>query len=198
MKKVMIATAALAVMATSAFAADFEANEFVVTAQSGALELSLGTVDGKLDSVATTGTFANYKLGRFETSVDASLTYGRLSDTLGLEVEYNMSTALNDKVGVYGSAAVAYVAPTADLGAGDVFVAPTLGATYAVSETFGAFADVTYGWNASNDWTGTGGAVEVGVNYDVAQNVTLTPSLVRTFDTGADATNLKLEVGLSF
>jgi opacity protein-like surface antigen len=198
MKTFMITTAAIAVLSTSALAADFDSNEFVVTAQSGGLELSLGTVDGDLSSVSTTGTFANYALGRFETSVDATLTYGRLDNTLGLELGYNMSTDLNDKVGVYGSAAVAYVAPTADLGAGDVFVAPTLGATYAVSETFGAFADVTYDWNASNDWTGTGGAVEVGVNYAVAQNVTLTPSLVRTFDTAVNETNLKLEVGFSF
>jgi opacity protein-like surface antigen len=198
MKKVMIATAALAVMATSAFAADFDANEFVVTAQSGGLELSLGTVEGELNTVSTTGTFANYQLGRFDTSVDATLTYGRLSDTLGVELGYNLETAMTDTVGVYGTVAVAYVAPTTDLNGGDVFVAPTLGVSYTVSETFDAFADVTYAWDASNDWTGVGGAIEVGVNYEVAQNVTLTPSVVRTFDTATDATNLKLEVGFSF
>lgn len=197
MKTLMLSTA-LVLAASVAFAADFESNEVVVSAQSGGLEFSLGTVDGELTSVATTGTFANYQLGRFDTSVDATVAYGRADETLGVELAYNLSTDLNDRVELYGTAAVAYTAPTSDLGNGEVSVAPTLGAAYSINETLSAFGDVTYSWTATNDWAREGGAVEVGVDYQVAQNVTVTPSLVRTFDTGADATNLKMELGFRF
>ena len=197
MKTLMLSTA-LVLAVSVAFAADFDANEVVVSAQSGGLEFSLGTVDGELNSVATTATFANYQLGRFDTSVDATVSYGRLDETLGVELEYNLSTDLNAQVELYGTAAVAYTAPTSDLGNGEVSVAPTLGAAYSINETLSAFGDVTYSWNVSNEWAREGGAVEVGVDYQVAQNVDITPSLVRTFDTGADTTNMKLELGLRF
>jgi opacity protein-like surface antigen len=198
MKKIMFASALVALMATTAAAEDFKATEFVTTARSGALEFSVGTVDGEVSTFTTGATVAEYTLGRFETNVYTSLTYGRLTDTLDLTLEYNAQTALNDRWTAYGTAAVSYVTPTGDLGAGDIFVAPTLGVSYSANDKLDVFGDVTYAWNASNNWSRTGGALEVGVDYAINERVSVTPSLVRTFDTGADATNFKLEVGFRF
>jgi hypothetical protein len=198
MKTLMIATAFVASLATASFADDFKANEFIVTAQSGNLELSLGTVDGQLSTIETGATIAQYTLGRFDTGVYTSIAYGRLDDTLALNLEYNLSTALTNDLTAYGTAAVSYVTATGDLGGGDVFVAPTVGLEYAVNGRVGVFGDVTYAWNASDSWTRTGGAVELGATFALTDIATITPSVVRTFDTGADATNLKLEVGFRF
>jgi outer membrane protein W len=197
MKTFMITTAVASVLATATLAEDFKSNEVILSAKSGNLELSLGTVEGKLNTVSTTANFANYKLGRFDTSVDATVAY-MLNDTLGLELEYNLATALNDKVGVYGSAAVGYIAPTSSLSDGDVFAGPTVGATYTVTDKLDTFAEVAYAWNVSDDWSRTGGALEVGVDYAMTKDVHVTPSLVRTFDSVDNSTNLKLEVGMSF
>ena len=198
MKNIVLATA-LVFAGTTAMAADFESNEFVVTAQSGQFELSLGTVDGDLNTVSTTAVgVAAYSMGRFDTSIDLGLTYGRLDDTLGVAATYNLSTAINPVLSVYGSAELAYVAPTADLGAGDVFATPTLGAAYTVTDGVTAFGEVSYGWNASEDWARQGGALEVGADFFVTEKITLTPSVVHTFDTASDATNLKLEAALRF
>lgn len=198
MKTFMVTTALVALMSTAAVAKDFEATEFVTTARSGALEFSIGTVDGDVSTFTTGATVAEYTLGRFETNVYTSLTYGRLTDTLDLTVEYNAQTALNARWAAYGTAALSYVTPTGDLGAGDVFVAPTLGVSYAASDRVNIFGDVTYTWNASNSWDSVGGALEVGVDYTLNEKVSVTPSLIRTFDTGADATNFKLEVAFNF
>jgi opacity protein-like surface antigen len=198
MKTFMITAVAAALMSTAAIAEDFSATEFVTTARSGALEFSIGTVDGDVSTFTTGATVAEYTLGRFETNVYTSLTYGRLTDTLDLTLEYNAQTALNDRWTAYGTAALSYVTPTGDLGAGDVFVAPTLGVSYAANDKLDVFGDVTYAWNASNNWNRTGGAFEIGVDYAINERVSVTPSLVRTFDTAADATNFKLEVGFRF
>jgi opacity protein-like surface antigen len=198
MKTFMFTTALVALMSTAAVAEDFKATEFVTTARSGALEFSIGTVDGDVSTFTTGATVAAYTLGRFETNVYTSLTYGRLTDTLDLTVEYNAQTALNDRWTAYGTAALSYVTSTGDLGAGDIFAAPTLGVSYAASDRVNIFGDVTYAWNASNNWSRNGGALEIGVDYALNDRVSITPSLIRTFDTGSDATNFKLEVGFSF
>ncbi len=198
MKTLMITSVFVALTSTTVMAADFAATEFVTTARSGALEFSIGTVDGKTSTFTTGATVAEYTLGRFETNVYTSLSYGRLTDTLDLTLEYNAQTALDSRWTVYGTAAVSYVTPTGNLGAGDIFVAPTLGAFYTVTDRLGLFGDVAYTWNTSNNWARSGGAVEVGLDYSLNDRVAITPSLVRTFNTGADATNFKLEVGFSF
>lgn len=199
MKKILLATALTAsVFASAAMAADFEATGLTTTFNSGILSFSLGSVDGELTSVKTGANVAAYSLGRFDTTTDVSLSYGRLSDTFDLSVDYNVETAVNPSLTVYGTAGVSYVTPTSDLDGGDAYFDPTLGASYAAAKNVDVFADVSYSWNMSNDWSREGGELTVGVDYFASEQVTLTPSLVRTFDTGADATNLNLEVAFNF
>jgi hypothetical protein len=195
MKKILLATAVV-FAGTAAMAGNFDANEVNTTVNSGVLSFSLGTVGGELSTVETSATVASYALGRFDTTTEVGLTYGRLSDTLDLSVAYNLSTALNPSLTAYGTAEVSYVAPTADLGAGDAFFGPTVGLTYVASDKVDIFGEVSYAWNMSNSWASQGGAVEVGVDYSLTEQVSVTPSLVRTFNTGADETNAKL--GLTF
>lgn len=200
MKTMLFATATAVLFSTAAFAGplDFEATQLVTTFESGNLELSLGTVDGDLDSVTTTARVAEYSLGRFDTTTDIILSYGRLSDTLSLGVEYGAETSLNGNWDAYGSATLAYVAPTGALGNGDAVFTPELGARYVVNKKLDTFADVQYSWNLSGGTAYEGGIFEVGVDYYATESITLTPSLVRTFDTGADATNVKLEAAFRF
>lgn len=196
--KTLMLTTALVLASTAAFAGDFDSNEVVLSAKSGGLKFSLGSVDGNLTSVSTTGTFANYQLGRFDSSADLSVTYGRADETLGAELAYNLSTDLNESLSLYGTAAVAYTAPTADLGDGVVTVAPTVGAAYSVTESLSVFSDVTYAWDATNDWAEQGGSLAIGADYAVSETVSIAPSVIRTFNTGADATNMKVEATLRF
>lgn len=198
MKTFVLATA-IVFGATTAMAGNFDANELVTTFKSGKMELSLGAVDGKLNTVSTSVTdIAAYNLGRFDASLDLGLTYGRLDETLGVAATYNVSTALSPLANLYGSAELAYIAPTAKLSDGDVFATPTLGASYKVTDSVTAFGEVSYTWNASNKWAKTGGALELGADIFVADKVSIAPSLVRTFDTGSDSTNLKLEATFRF
>ena len=48
----------------------------------------------------------------------------------------------------------------------------------------------------SDDFSEVGGEVELGANIALADNITLNPALVRTFDTAEDTT--QLHVGLAF
>ena len=195
MKKILLATA-LVVAASAAFADNFDANQVNTTVNSGILSFSLGTVAGELTTVGTSATVAAYSIGNVNTSAEVSLTYGRLSDTFDLGVAYNLDTAVNPSLKAYGTAEVSYVTPTADLDAGDAFFAPTVGLSYAAAKHADVFGEVSYSWNMSNDWTSEGGAVEVGVDYALTEQLSITPSLVRSFNTGADETNAKL--GLTF
>jgi hypothetical protein len=200
MKNLMILSTVATFFAAASMttAKDFNDTEVVTTLRSGALEFSVGTVDGQLNTITTGATVASYTLGRFDTDTVVSLTYGRFADTFDFTLEYNVSTIIAPQWTAYGTAAVSYVTPTIDLSAGDVYVAPTLGVSYAVTDRLSVFTDVTYTWNVSNDWAATGGALELGVIYAVTDRVSVTPSLIRTFDTGMDSTNAKLEVALSF
>ena len=205
MKNILMTSMLLGLLATAAVAQtapaveDFDANEFIATAKSGNLEFSLGTVDGELSTVKTGAYVAAWTLGAdIDTNVYTALTYDRLDETLAASAELNVQKALNQLFAVYGSAELSYVAPTADLDAGDTFVTPTVGAKYTFADGADVFAEVAYDWNVSNDWAQAGGAAEVGVDYFVTDRIAITPSLVRTFDTDADATNLKVELGLVF
>ena len=205
MKNILMTSMLLGLLATAAVAQtapaveDFDANEFIATAKSGNLEFSLGTVDGELSTVKTGAYVAAWTLGAdIDTNVYTALTYDRLDETLAASAELNVQKALNQLFAVYGSAELSYVAPTADLDAGDTFVTPTVGAKYTFADGADVFAEVAYDWNVSNDWAQAGGAAEVGVDYFVTDRIAITPSLVRTFDTDTDATNLKVELGLVF
>lgn len=197
--KITIFTALTAVfLASTAVAQDFQANEYNLTAQSGVLSFSAGIVDDDLATFEAGALVNTHQLGMFTGAIYTYGEYNRVTDELGFGVDYSLATQPVENLTIYGIAGLEYVSPANDLSGGDFFVTPTLGTSYAFTSSFSAFGEVGYTWNASNSWSQNGGLVEVGVVYDVTDNVSVMPSLTRTFDTGADATNFSMEVVLSF
>jgi hypothetical protein len=199
MKNLMITTALFATVSTAAIAEDFKANQYVTTFTSGSLEFSLGAVETDLTTVTTTAVgVATYSFGAVDTSLDLSFGYDLDEDAVTTAATLNASTAPTPLLTVYGSAELAYVADTGALSDGEVFVSPTVGTAYAVSDSAAVFAEVGYAWNASDNWVADGGEVEVGVDFAASEAFTISPSLVRTFDTTDNATNFKVEATLRF
>jgi hypothetical protein len=73
-----------------------------------------------------------------------------------------------------------------------------VGANYVVAEKLSVFTEVSYDFNASQDWTQQGGEATLGLDYAVNDSLSVRPSIVRSFDTGADETNLNVALALSF
>lgn len=198
MKNVMMTTAIVGFISTAAVAENFDNNVFATTVTSGALDFSVEATQDDVVSFTTGATIADYAIGDFDTTARTSLGYNRLDETLTFAIAYNAQTDLTDRITAYGTAEVSYTTAAADLSAGTVEVAPTLGAKYAVNDVIDLFADVTYEWDASNDFARLGGYAEVGADYAIARDVTITPSVVQTFDAAEDAANLRIEVAFAF
>jgi opacity protein-like surface antigen len=198
MKTILATLALITTMATSAMAADFDNNTYGVTVTSGALDFALDANEDGLTDFEVGATGLAYTVGAVDANVRGALSYNLDTDTIGVRGEYNVDWSTATNTTVYGTAAVEYATVNTDLKDGDFFFDPSVGASYAFSDGVSVFGEVGYTWNASDDWSRAGGYVEVGVPFTVVDNVTVTPSLVRGFDTGSDETNFNLSVGLKF
>jgi hypothetical protein len=200
MKSLIIALAAsIGLMTASAAAADdFDNSAYSITATSGNLEFTLdGSVDDNITGITTGMYLFDHNLGSWDAVVFANVGYDRLNDQMRFGAEYQLARAINDFT-VYGDLGAEYRAPVADLRDGDVFVEPSAGVAYGITDSISAFGEVSYEWNATDNWARNGGVAEVGVDFDVAKSMVVTPSLTRTFDTGADETQFNLGISLSF
>lgn len=196
MKTFMITSALALSLSTAAMAADFDNNGVNLVLERDNLTFGLESVAGE----ATALTFGVAVLPHSVLGADADLTlgaeYGIQDEDFTLTAAYGIFKHYG-QVNVYGDLEAAYTIASGD--AEGVWAAtPTLGAAYLVNDKLTAFTEVSYTWDVSNDWTRDGGSVELGARYALTDDVALTPSLVRTFDTGADETNLNLEVALRF
>lgn len=189
MKTTILAmVAAFGLTAGAASADDFDNTVASVTAEFGRYDL---TVEGTEDNGYTELSFGANIVG----GLDMSVTDYHSADAYGLGLDYTMTTQVGE-VAVWGVAEVEYIAPEGDLGEGDFFATPTVGAGYDITDAVTAWGEVGYTWNASESFDRMGGTVEVGADVALADNVTLTPSIVRSFDTGADET--QAHIGLTF
>lgn len=198
--KTLLATTAIAVtLSAPVYAENFDNFQGYVTAYMGDFQFTIeGTQDAGYTNLEAGYTFLNYDLSATSTaSATAYVDYDRLNDTFGVTGEYSM-TYSPGVWAVYGVAALSYVAPTGDLGNGDFFVTPSVGAGYSISENVSAWAEVDYMWDMSNGFARQGGELEVGMTFGLADNVALEPSIVRTFDTGADETQARIGLGFWF
>lgn len=215
MKNTMIAAfAALGLTAGVAAADDLDNTQVFTTIKTGAFEFNLeGTAENGFVGLGAKADVYTYSLGESVTGTVA-LTLGYVEGTeavalglgfgyadgvetvaLGIENTITYSTGAFD---LYATPSLVYVADADDLGNGDFYTAPTLGMSYDFSGTVTGFGEVTYAWNMSEDFTGIGGALEVGADFALTETVTLTPSVVRTFDTGADETQARIGLTFSF
>lgn len=191
MKTTILAmVAAFGLTAGAASADDFDNTVGSVTAEFGRYDV---TIQGNEDSGYTDLSFGANIVG----GLDMSATHYHAVDAYGLGVDYTATTQVG-AVAVWGVAEVEYVAPEGDLDGGDFFATPTIGAGYDVTDSVTAWSEVGYTWNASESFDRVGGVAEVGVDFTLAENVTLTPSVVRTFDTDVNESQLNLNLTFNF
>jgi len=197
----LVAATALALTTTTSFAEsgaeNFDNNVASVTANVGRYSLSVkGTEDNGFTQFGVNANVLAYGMSdNLSSALDVYGTWYRSNEQIGLGADYIVTYAVND-LSVYGVANIEYVADERDFSAGDFFTAPTLGASYQMTDKVGAYTEVSYAWNVSDDFSEVGGEVELGANIALADNITLNPALVRTFDTAEDTT--QLHVGLAF
>lgn len=183
---------------TAATAGDFDNTVAAVSMETDTLYFSAETVDGDLSSLETGLTMLRYSTTQFDADLYTFVRYERLGDNMVTGLEYTMSRDIKPGFNVYGTAAVNYVTPNADLGDGDFYLAPFVGTEYEVVRNVGVFGEVGYGWNMSNDFAENGGWVEGGVDFGVTENMSVRTSLIQTFDTANDEANAKVEAVFRF
>jgi hypothetical protein len=196
MKTFMLTSALALSLSNAAVASDFDNNGLNLVLERGNLTFELDTVAGE----ATALSFGVAVLPHTVLGADADLTlgveYAIQDEDFALTAAYGLSKQYG-QVSVYGELEAAYnIASGGNKGNWDA--TPTVGATYTVNDKLSTFGEVSYTWNASDNWSGQGGAVEIGARYALTDDLALTPSLVRTFETGADATNFNIEVAFRF
>lgn len=199
MKLTLIAVLTATTMSTAAFAGDFDNTTMSVTAESGSLAFKLeGNQNDGYTNMEVRGEVLTYSMGEnVDSTLDVFVGHNRIADQMTAGAEYTVVYAPN-AWSVYGSAELAYTAATNDLSNGDVYVTPTAGVSYVFAEKLTAFGEVSYAWNASNDWAKQGGAAEIGLDYAITPTWYVTPSLVRTFDTSDDNTQLHIATRFVF
>lgn len=195
MKTLMLSTA-LVLATTAAFAGDFDNNSVDLILERDNLTFGVSTLNGEATDLSLGVTVLPYAVMGLEADLTLGAEYGIQSEDFTLSGKYALSKDIN-QLNLNGAVKAAYTINSgADEGAW--MVTPSVGVKYNVNDKLAAFGDVSYDWDASNDWARTGGAVEVGARYALTDDLALTPSLVRTFDTGADETNLNVKVALRF
>lgn len=199
MKTIMITAAALtaaAIFATATFAADFDNNTTSLVLERDNLTFGLESAGGEATAMSVGVAILPYEVLGADADLTLGAEYGIQDEDLTLTAAYGLSKHYG-QVNVYGSAEAAYTI-VSGASEGEWAATPTVGAVYNVNDQLAAFSEVSYTWDVSNDWAAEGGSLEVGARYELSDDVSVTPSLVRSFDTAADETNLNLELGIRF
>ena len=180
-------------------AENFDNTVASVTANIGRYSFSVeGTEDTGFTQLGAGANVLSYGItDNVNSTLDVYATWYHSDEQVGLGADYTVTYTAND-LAVYGVANIEYIAAENDLNDGDFFTAPTLGASYQMNDKIGAYTEVSYTWNASNDFSKEGGTVELGANIALADNIALNPALVRSFDTANDITQLHVGLVLDF
>lgn len=202
MKTLMLTSTLALSLSTAAMANDdFESNSVSLVLERDNLTFGVESVDGKTTELsAYLAVLPHTVLG-----ADADVTLGFKHQLEGneethLSIAYGLGKTYG-QTRVYGDVEAEYLVGSNDQTVdGEWDVTPTVGVAYTFNEQLSAFGEVSYTWEASNDWARAGGAIEVGTRWNVTEIVWLQPSLVHSFDVpGAkDQTNAHLELGLRF
>jgi hypothetical protein len=196
MKSVFLAAAAVAVLGTTAVADDFDNTAVTLELYRNNVAYSLGTVAGEATTLGVDVAILPHDVLGATADVTLGVEYGIVSEDLTFSATYGVSKQFN-AVTAYGELEAAYTVGTGSTDG--VWVAtPLVGASYAFNDRLSAFGEVSYSWDASNDWASEGGLAEIGAVYNIQDGLYVQPSITRSFDTAADETNVALKVGLAF
>jgi len=169
-----------------------------VTAMSGPLDFSIeGTRDGATELEVGISAFGHSFAG-----VDADLRFALgtdldTADTLYARAEYNVATEVLGALTSYGVAAVQYDTNT-ELKDGTWTFDPTAGAVYGITDAVSVFAEVNYTWELNKASRDLGGSFEVGMPFAVTDQLQVTPSIARSFNTANEVTSAHLNLAFQF
>jgi hypothetical protein len=199
MKKTIFALTTIAGLAfsTIASAKDFDNTTASVTAQWDRITVEVeGTEKTGYESATVGVEVLNYSIGNATSNtVDVYFTHYNTADEYAIGAEYGVTYTVN-AASLYGSAEVEYNFDTEV-----VSFTPTVGVAYVVADAVTVWSDVGYTFDASNDFSRVGGVAEIGLDFAVASNIMLTPSVVYAFDQAngaSDEAQINLAVGLRF
>lgn len=201
MKKLLLATVAVFGLATASFAENFDNTSLTVVASSDTLDYKLHADSTNELTGLSVGFYAfPYTIGE---TVDANmyveLGYGRMDESLNVDLEYQLKTNLTPYTRAYGALSAEYYISADNVDSeGALVFAPYVGLAHDLNPKLSVFAETGYDWEVTNDWAQNGGYVEVGGSYMLTDTVYFQPSVVRTFDTAANDTQAKLEIGFAF
>jgi hypothetical protein len=195
--KLFTSAALVTALSTAAVSADVLKDTTVaITATSGALDFTLEGTRNDMTSVEIGTTVLEHSYANIGADVRLSFgtDLGAANDVYG-RVEYNVITEVPYGFLAYGSLAVQYDTNTR-LSAFDWTLDPSVGVSYDLG-VVGVYAEVGYAWGIDSGLNDFGGYTEIGVPFAIG-NVTVTPSIARTFNTGAEETTANLGVAFSF
>lgn len=186
MKTLILATVAVASLAFAANAENFDNTATSLKLATGiySLKVTGDQADG-YTGVEAGANVLNYSIGdNVSSALDLSLGHAEVSDELALGAKYTVTYEPASPFSAYGSAQLEYVALVDDLGEGDFFVNPAVGASYVVADGLDVFGELATGYNVSEDWAAGDVTAELGANwYVVPAKVKVTPSVIYNVDT---------------
>lgn len=200
MKTVLMGAIAALFVAGSATAQDFNDTQAFVDVEVGKLTFGIeASEQSGFTGLEFDYEVLAYPLGAGTSTLDLGVTYFDSSETITIDAIYAVRMPAAPTVDVYGSVELNYVASSELAVEGDVFGTPEVGVEWYASDTTSMFGEVGYVFNLSDDVSNVGAYAEVGMNWDVADNITFTPSVVHTFDgPGADVTEARVGLTLKF
>jgi hypothetical protein len=187
--------AAVFMLATtnSATAQNFTNSLVALSIVSGNFDTNLEANNAGITELSFGYTTLQHNLAAAAGSVRLSLgTTGTAVNNIYAEAEYNLSVQATSSVDIYAGTALRYQV------GGIWTVRPSVGVSYSIADNISLFAEVNHGWSFANSFAPVGGEALVGVDYRVTKNFTITPAIVRSFNTGADTTNFRLQAKASF
>lgn len=197
--KTTILTMTLALFASSAIAEDFDNTVTALTVGTGDFSLKI-TGDQTDGYTGVEGEFIALENSLSETvdgKLSTSLGYADVTDEISLGAKYTVAYVTGSPVTAYASAEVVYVTASDDLGSGEFYFNPVIGAGYVVADGVEVFTEVASGYNTNNTWTDNGVNAQLGMNwYAVPDQVRVSPSVVYNFD--SEETQASLSASINF
>lgn len=194
MKNTIFAAAVGTAMATNALANDFNTAGITFSANHGIFNFQVeGTVNNGFDRVGVGAqVFSFGGTHNMNSTIDLYGSYYRNTDEFSVGAVSSVTYDLGS-VALSAAGEVEYFTNSQSW-----HVTPTVGASYNINSFASVFGEVGYSWNASDRWSRLGGVAELGVNFALADNMTVSPSVRYRFDENGVANNAQAHLGITF